>query len=111
MLQGKVCDCDVIVVHCSIVHVESDKAIFFRGFGWCYFLSVQVETKCNNSPFFVHTDRNLQFNLAISCPYGCKFTAKFRYFPSLWMESSEIQRLISLHTDGNQALNCSIFHL
>jgi len=47
-------------------------------------------------------------------PYGRKFTAKFRYFPSvnfpsLRTENGGIQRLISILTDGNHTLNSAIF--
>ena len=34
--------------------------------------------------------------------YGWKFTVKFRYFPSVQMENSELLQLISVRTDGNQ---------
>jgi len=38
-----VCDCDVSVVHCSIVHVESDKAIFL----WILLVLFSVRTGGN----------------------------------------------------------------
>jgi len=40
--------------------------------GWCYFLSVQTEIKCNYSLFSVHADGNLY--------------AYIRYFPSVRTE-------------------------
>ena len=115
--------CSSLIRSTLMITISKISVFNFTHFeGWCYFPSVGTEIKCNNSLFSVRMDGNLyayigptlfsvrrdgklQLNFAIFRPYGRKFTAKFRYFPSLRTQNSGIQRL----TDGNQELNFAIF--